>query len=40
MIKRAEGAAQNADLKTMLTKAEPQVQSHLDRIKDIQGKMK
>lgn len=40
LIKRAEGAAQNADLKTMLTKAEPQVQSHLDRIKDIQGKLK
>ena len=40
MIKNAEGAAQNADLKTMLTKAEPQVQTHLDRIKNIQGKMK
>lgn len=40
MVKKAEGAAQNADLKTMLTKAEPQVQSHLDRITNIQGKMK
>ena len=40
MVRRAEGAAQNADLKTMLTSAAPQVQSHLDRIKDIQGKMK
>jgi putative membrane protein len=40
MVKRAQGAAQNADLKAMLTSAEPQVQSHLDRIKDIQGKMK
>lgn len=40
MVKRAEGVAQNADLKTMLTKAEPNVQKHLDRIKDIQGKMK
>jgi putative membrane protein len=40
MVKRAQGAAQNADLKAMLTKAEPEVQSHLDRIKDIQGKTK
>ena len=40
MIKNAEGAAQNADLKTALTSAEPQVQSHLDRITNIQGKMK
>ena len=39
-IKQAEGAAQNADLKAMLTSAEPKVQNHLDRIKDIQGKMK
>lgn len=39
MIKRAEGAAQNADLKSALTAAEPQVQAHLDRIKAIQGKM-
>jgi putative membrane protein len=40
LIKRAEGSAQNADLKTMLTSAESKVQSHLDRIKDIQGKLK
>lgn len=40
MIKNAEGAAQNADLKTALTSAESQVQSHLDRITNIQGKMK
>lgn len=39
MIKRAEGAAQNADLKSALTAAEPKVQAHLDRIKAIQGKM-
>lgn len=39
MIKRAEGAAQNADLKSALTAAEPKVQTHLDRIKAIQGKM-
>lgn len=40
MIKSAAGAAQNADLKKMLTDAQPTVQSHLDRIKDIQSKMK
>ncbi len=40
MIKSAEGAAQNADLKTLLTGAEAKVQSHLDRITNIQGKMK
>jgi putative membrane protein len=40
MVKRAESAAQNADLKTALTSAEPQVQQHLDRIKDIQSKLK
>lgn len=40
MVKKAEGAAQNADLKAMLMKAAPQVQSHLDRISNIQGKMK
>jgi putative membrane protein len=40
MVKRAQGTAQNADLKAMLTKAESEVQSHLDRIKDIQGKTK
>jgi len=40
MIKRAEGQAQNADLKSALTSTEPQVQQHLDRIKDIQSKLK
>jgi len=40
MVKRAEGAAQNADLKAALTATEPQVQAHLDRITAIQGKMK
>ncbi len=40
MVQKAEGAAQNADLKAMLTNAEPQVKSHLDRITNIQGKMK
>ncbi|MEO6863825.1 MAG: DUF4142 domain-containing protein [Gemmatimonadaceae bacterium] len=40
MVQKAEGTAQNADLKAMLTKAEPQVKSHLDRISNIQGKMK
>jgi len=40
LVKRAEGQAQNADLKSALTSAEPQVQQHLDRIKDIQSKMK
>jgi len=40
MVKRAEGQAQNADLKSALTSAEPQVQQHLDRIKDIQSKLK
>ncbi|HEY8310624.1 MAG TPA: DUF4142 domain-containing protein, partial [Gemmatimonadaceae bacterium] len=40
MVKRAEGAAQNADLKSALTAAEPKVQSHLDRITKIQSTMK
>jgi putative membrane protein len=40
MIKRAEGQAQNAQLKSALTSAEPKVQQHLDRIKDIQSKLK
>lgn len=39
MIKRAQGAAQNAELKSALTATEPKVQAHLDRIKSIQGKM-
>ncbi|MEO9115526.1 MAG: DUF4142 domain-containing protein [Gemmatimonadaceae bacterium] len=40
MIKRDESAAQNAELKSALTSAEPKVQAHLDRIKAIQGKLK
>jgi putative membrane protein len=40
MVKRAQGAAQNADLKSALTAAEPQVQNHLDRITKIQSTMK
>jgi putative membrane protein len=39
LIKRAESAAQNADLKTALKTDETKVQSHLDRIRNIQGKM-
>lgn len=39
MIKRAEGAAQSADLKSLLTSAQSKVQSHLDRITKIQGTM-
>lgn len=40
MLKKAADAAQNADLKKMLTDAQAPVQKHLDRIKDIQSKMK
>ena len=40
MVKTAEGQAQNADLKSALTAAEPKVQQHLDRIQAIQSKMK
>ncbi len=40
MVKAAEGQAQHPELKTMLTNAQPAIQRHLDRIKDIQGKMK
>lgn len=40
LVKRAEGQAQSDELKAALTAAEPQVQQHLDRIKDIQSKMK
>lgn len=39
MLKTAADQAQNADLKKMLTDAQTPVQRHLDRIKDIQGKM-
>ena len=40
MLKDAEGVAQNPDLKKMLGDAQKPVSQHLDRIKDIQGKMK
>jgi putative membrane protein len=40
MLKNAADRAQNADLKKMLTDAQEPVEQHLDRIKDIQGKMK
>ena len=40
MVKRAEGQAQNADLKNALAHADSVVSKHLDRIKDIQGKVK
>jgi len=40
MIKSAADKAQNPDLKKMLTDAQTPVQQHLDRIKEIQGKMK
>ena len=40
MIRTAEDQAQNADLKQALSDAAPMVEKHLDRIKDIQGKLK
>jgi len=40
LVKRAQDQAQNPELKTMLQNAQPVIQRHLDRIKDIQGKMK
>jgi len=40
LVKRAEDQAQNSELKALLKNAEPVIQRHLDRIKDIQGKMK
>lgn len=38
-VQNAAGQAQNADLKKMLTDAQPDIQSHLDRAKQIQGKL-
>jgi putative membrane protein len=35
----ALGAAQNADLKTLITKAAPNIQAHLEHAKQIQSKM-
>jgi putative membrane protein len=40
MVKRAEGQAQNPQLKAALPGIEAKIQQHLDRIKDIQSKMK
>lgn len=40
LVKRAEDQAQNDQLKALLKNAEPVIQRHLDRIKDIQGKLK
>jgi putative membrane protein len=40
LVKRAQDQAQNAELKTLLQNAQPVIQRHLDRIKDIQGKLK
>lgn len=39
MVQKAEGVAQNAALKAMLTKAAPEVQKHLDEAKELQGKL-
>lgn len=40
LLKRGQDQARNAELKTMLQNAQPVVQRHLDRINDIQGKLK
>ncbi len=40
MLKDAADKARNADLQKMLTDAQKPVEQHLDRIEDIQGKMK
>ncbi len=39
MVQKAEGVAQNAALKGMLTKAAPIVQQHLDEAKSLQSKL-
>jgi putative membrane protein len=39
LVQNAAGQAQNADLKKMLTDAQPEIQKHLDRAKEIQGKL-
>lgn len=39
LIDNALGAAQNAELKDLLTKARPNVEAHLKRAQDIQGKL-
>ena len=39
LIDQAQSAAQNAELKDLLTKARPNVEMHLKRAQDIQGKL-
>jgi putative membrane protein len=39
LIDQALGAAQNAELKDLLTKARPNVEAHLKRAQEIQGKL-
>lgn len=38
-LNTAEGAAQNAELKSLLTKAKPTIESHLKKAQDIQSKL-
>ena len=38
-LKSFEGSAQNADLKNLIQQAIPKVQQHLDRARELQGKM-
>jgi putative membrane protein len=38
-VQAASAAAQNADLKKMLTDAQPEIQKHLDKAKELQSKM-
>ena len=39
LIDTALGAAQNAELKDLLTKARPNIEAHLKRAQEIQGKL-
>jgi putative membrane protein len=39
LIDQAQGAAQNQELKDLLTKARPNIEMHLKRAQDIQGKL-
>lgn len=38
-LQRAQGSAQSADLKSMISSAIPEVQKHLDRAKALQSKV-
>jgi len=38
-LQTAQGAAQNAELKDLITKATPNIQAHLTKAQDIQGKL-